>query len=250
MGLLWVLVLVCLGGFYFAGDLSRFQEKISITESQTALQGANDPEQLGQVLKRYPSNRILKMVALANRDSIEIDSAMRRLLKEAEPRDLSKPVDLTASSRSDLEAIGRDLKIAESNVATTKPRYIALIKTERDKLEHDARPLEVANYTLAKFMTMIDAQHTDMTTLMSRLLTARVDYYGAYEKCVALLVRESGNYKVVKGQFIFPSQSAADSYNGAAAAMAAAAKRMADLETERTSLRRSSLERWKTFVGS
>src|SRR3974377_1434891 len=112
---LCVLVIVCLGGLYFAGDLSKFQKDFSVKESQAALRGVDDPEQLSQVLKQNPPNRILKLVALANKDSIEIDAAARRLLNEAEPRDLSKPIDLTVSSRSDLEALGRDLKIGDRN---------------------------------------------------------------------------------------------------------------------------------------
>jgi hypothetical protein len=119
---LCVLVIVYLGGLYFAGDLSRFQKAFSLKESQTAVRGVDDLEQLSQALKQNPSNKILKLVALANKDSIEIDAAARRLLNETEPRDLSKPIDLTVSGRSDLEALGRDLKIAESNAATAKSR--------------------------------------------------------------------------------------------------------------------------------
>jgi hypothetical protein len=241
-------VVVCIVGLFFAGDLSRFQEAIMVKESQAALQGVHNLEQLDQVLKQYPSNRILKTVALANKDSIEIDAAARRLLSEAEPRDLSKPIDLRALGRSDLEALGRDLKIAESNAAIIMPRYVALIKAERDSIERDARPLQVAGNTLPRFMAMIDEQHSEMTVLLARLLAARVDYYGPFEKCVALLVRDFGIYKVVNGQFIFQAQSAADSYNAAAAAMTAAAKRMADLEDERATMRQSQLERWKSFV--
>jgi hypothetical protein len=245
---LCVLVIVCLGGLYFAGDLSKFQKDFSVKESQAALRGVDDPEQLSLVLKQNPGNRILKLVALANKDSIEIDAAARRLLNETEPRDLSKPVDLTVSSRSDLEALGRDLKIAESNAATAKSRYIALIKAARDKVETDARSLGMGNDTLADFMAMIDEQHAEMTALFSKVLASRAEYYGPYEKCVALLIRDFGSYKVVNGQLIFSAQSTADSYNGAATAMASAARHFVALEGERTTLRQSQLNRWKTFV--
>ena len=241
-------MIVCLGGLYFAGDLSRFQKAFSVKESQTALRGVDDLEQLSQALKQNPSNRILKLVALANKDSIEIDAAARRLLNEAEPRDLSKPIDLTVSSRSDLEALGRDLKIAESNAATAKSRYIALIKAKRDKVETDARSLGMGNDTLADFMAMIDEQHAEMTALISKVLASRVEYYGPYEKCVALLIQDFGSYKVVNGQLIFLAQSTADSYNRAATAMATAARRFVELEGESTTLRQSQLNRWKNFV--
>ena len=248
--LLCIFVIACFGVVYFVGDLAKYQEAISAKESQTALRGVNDPEQLDQALKQYPSNKILKLVALANKESIEIDAATQKLLNEAEPRGLSKPIDLGTSSRSDLDALRRDLKVAESNAATFEPNYIALIKAERDKVENGARALKVGNNTIAKFMAMIDEQDTEMMALTSKVLAARAEYYSGYEKCAALLVREFGIYKVENGQFIFPFQSSADSYNRAAAAMAAAAKRIAELQDERTTLRQSQLNRLKTFTDS
>jgi hypothetical protein len=213
--------------------------------------GVHNPEQLEQALTQLPSNNILKLVALANRESMEIDAATQRLLNEAEPSGLSKPIpiDLGSSSRSDLDALRRDLKIAESNAAAFEPGYTALIKAERAEVENDARSLKVGNKTFAKFMAMIDEQHAEMMALTSRLLAARAEYYSAYEKCAALPVREFGIYKVDNGQFVFPFQYTADSYNRAAAAMTAAASRLVELEGERAALRRSQLNRWKTFTG-
>jgi hypothetical protein len=243
-----IFLIICFSAVYFVGDLSKYQKAISAKESQTALRGINDPEQLDQVLKQFPSNIILKLVALANKESIEIDSATQRRLDEAEPRALSKPVDLSGSSRGDLDALRRDLKIAESNATTFERGYIALIKAERDNVENDARSLKVGNNTIAKFMAMIDEQDMEMMALTSKVLAARVEYYSAYEKCIDLLVREFGIYKVENGQFVFPSQYSADSYNRAAAAMAAATKRITELQDETTTLKQSRLNRWKTFT--
>jgi len=248
LSLLCVFVITCLGVGYYVGDLTKFQTVNSAKESQTALRGVNDPEQLDRVLKQYPSNIMLKMVALASKDSVEIDAAARKLLNDAEPRDLSKPIDLSAYGRSDLDALRRDVKTAQSNAATVIPRYIALVNEQRAKLENDARSLDVENGTISEFMTIIDEQHAEMMTLASRVLAARAEYYTAYERCIVVLVREFGIYKVTNGQVIFPVQSTADSYNRAAVAMDAAAKRFADLEAERTTLRRSQLNRWKIFV--
>ena len=89
----------CLGAVYFVGDLAKYQEAISAKESQAALRGVNDPEQLDQALKQFPSNSILKLVALANKESIEINTATQRRLNDAEPSGLSKPIDLSVSSR-------------------------------------------------------------------------------------------------------------------------------------------------------
>ena len=247
--ILCVVVTVCFGTLYFVCDLARFQEAISVTEGQAALRSVNDLEQLEQVLERYSSNKILKMVALAKRDSVEMDIVTRGLLTEAEPRDLWKQTDLGASSRSDLEALGHDLKTAEGNAKTLESRYLSLVKAERDKVEHEASVLAGRTNTLAKFMAMIDEQHADMKSLISRISAERLEYNAAYEKCVALLVREFGLYKVVNGQIIFQLQPTADSYNGAAEKMAAAASRLKELDAERTTLKQPQLDRWKNLVG-
>jgi hypothetical protein len=246
--LLCVFVIACLGLGYYVGDLSKFQTVNSAKESQTALRGVSDPEQLDRLLRQYPSNKMLKMVALANKDSVEIVAAARRLLNDAEPRDFLKPVDLSAYSRGDLDTLRRDVKTAQSNAATVTPRYIALLNDERARLENDTRSLDVENGTVSEFMTMIDEQHAEMITLASKVLAARAEYYNAYEQCVAVLVRAFGIYKVANGQVIFPFQSTADSFNRAVTALEATAKRIAELEDERTTLRRSQPNRWKTFV--
>ncbi len=71
----------------------------------------------------------------------------------------------------------------------------------------------------------------------------------ALDKCAALLIKESGTYKITNGQFIFRAPSTADSYNAAAGAMATAAKRISDLDAEGAALKQAQLKRWKEFVG-
>ena len=247
--ILCAVLTVCFGTLYFVGDLARFQDAISLREGQAALESVNDPEQLDQALKQHPSNKILKMVALAKRNSVEMDTVTRGLLTEAEPRDLWKQTDLGASSRSDLEALGHDLKIAEGNAKTLESRYLPLVKAERDEVEHDASVLVGRTNTLAKFMSMIDEQHADMKSLISRISAERLEYNAAYEKCVALLMQEFGLYKVVNGQIIFQLQPTADSYNEAAAKMAAGASRLEELDAERATLKQFQLERWKNLFG-
>src|ERR1700751_432763 len=105
MSLLLVFVIACFGLVYFVGNLAKYQEAISARETQTALRGVNNPEQLDQALKQLPSNSILKLIALANRESIKMDPLTQRLLNEAKPKGLSQPIDLGASSRSDLDAL-------------------------------------------------------------------------------------------------------------------------------------------------
>jgi hypothetical protein len=247
--LIGIFAIVCLVALVFLGDLAKYQEAAQVGESQAALRDINEPRQLDQVLKRYPGNRILKLVALANEEAASIDAAMRKQLDETAPTALSKPVDLTTASRSDLDALGRDLKTAESNAATLKVRTAALLKAKRDELESSARSLGVESTTVTRFMAAIDEQNTEMMALGEKVLAARTDYYSAYEKCAAVLVREFGSYKVTNGQFIFRLQPTADSYNAASTAMAAATKRVADIEEERGALKQSQFNRWKNFVG-
>jgi hypothetical protein len=246
--LLGVFAIACLIALIFVGDLARYQDAAMIAESQAALRDVSDPEQLDQALKRYPANRILKLVTLANEKSAEIDAATRKMLDEAEPATLSKSFNLTTASRGDLDALRRDLKTAEGNVANARSRIDALVKSKRDELQNSARALGMESSTVARFMAAVDAQSAEVAALASKMLTARADYYSAYEKCAALLVREFGSYKVTNGQFIFRLQPTADSYNAASVAMAAATKRAAELEEEKAGLKQSQLGRWKKFV--
>ena len=248
--ILWGLfAIACVIALILVGDLARYQEAGLVSESQAALRDVSDPAQLDRALKQYPANRILKLVALANEKSAEIDAAARKMLSEAEPASVARPVDLTAAGRGDLDTLRRDLKTAESNVAALKPRMAALVKARRDELESSARSLGVESGTVARFMAAVDEQLAEMTAYVAKMLAARSEYYGAYDKCAALLVREFGSYKVTNGQFIFRVQPTADSYNAASAAMAAANKRFAELEDERGALKASQPGRWKNFVG-
>lgn len=248
--ILWGLfAIACVVALIFVGDLARYQEAGLVRESQAALRDVSSPAQLDQALRQFPANRILKLVALANEKSAEIDAAAKKLLNDAEPASLAKPVELTVAGRGDLDALRRDLKTAESNVAALKPKMTALIKTGRDELESSARALGVESSTIVRFMKGVDEQLAETTTLASSRLAARSEYYGAWEKCAALLVREFGSYKVTNGQFIFRIQPTADSYNVASTAMAAAKKRLAELEDEKGALKQSQLDRWRNFVG-
>jgi hypothetical protein len=242
-----IIAAVCLGTLYFVGDLARFQEGADARESQAALRDLKDPEQLEQRLKRYPSNTILKLVALANKDSIEIDAAALGLLREADPGELSTRINEGLSGGGNLKALGRDLKAAEDNAAGLGSRYDRLIKAVRDGIEQDASTLEGRTNRFATFMVMIDAQHAGMRALIANISAVRLEYFRAYDKCVALLANENG-IKVVDGRITFRLQAQADSYNEAAAVTATLAKRLADLEAERKALRQSRLDGWKRWA--
>jgi hypothetical protein len=247
--LLGVFAVACLIAFVFLGDLARYQETAMVSESQAALRDVGNPEQLDSALKRYPANRILKLVALAGEKTAEIDAATRTMMSEAEAVALAKPVNLASASRGDLDALHSDVKLAKSNFASLAPRMAALVKARRGELESSARSLGLESGTITRFMAAVDEQHAEVAALVSKVLAANGEYYGAYEECTALLAREFGSYHAAGGQFIFRLQPTADSYNACSSAMAAAAKRLAALDREKGALRQSQLVRWKKFVG-
>ena len=242
---LFVFMIALSIGAYF---IARLQERVAAQESQTALQDITDPKQIDEALKRNPSNKILKMITTATNAENETDSAAEALLNEVEPPALSKPINLGTASRSDLEVLRRDLKAAEANATAFMPRYLALVKTQQDKLEIYALSLGAEKDIVGRVFDSRDKRRAKITALYSEMLLARADYYRARERYVAILVGELGAYKVVDGQFMFPLQTTVNRYNAAAHAMTLAAKRVAELDDERRKLLQSKLKAWEQLV--
>src|ERR1700676_3655602 len=107
---LFVFLIVFSVGAYFVADLRRLQEIMAAREGQTALQGITDPRQIDQALRQHPSNKFLQLTAMATRAADDTNAAAEKLSKEVEPPAIAKNVNLGAASRSDLEALRRDLK--------------------------------------------------------------------------------------------------------------------------------------------
>jgi hypothetical protein len=245
---LFVFTAVFSVGAYFVADLGKLRESIAARESQTALQGISDARQIDQALRQHPSNKLLQMMAMATKAADDTNAVAERLANEVEPPAISKNINLGAASRSDLEALRRDLKTAEANATAFMPRYVAFLKTERDNVEKYAVSLHAEKDALSRLLDSIDKRHLEITAVTSRALSARADFYRAYGNYVAVLVAEFGAYKVVNGQFIFPFQPTVNRYNLAAQAMTIAAKRVAELEEERKSLLKSQQEGWEQLV--
>jgi len=245
---LFVFVIALSVGAYFIAGLSKLQQSIAVREGQTALQGATDPGQIDEAIRQHPSNKFLQMVAMATRAANETSAAAEKLAGEVEPPAISRAINPGAASRNDLEALRRDLKAAEANATAFLPRYIALLKTERDNVEKYALSMHVEKDTVSRLLDSLDKRHAEITAFASGMSSARADYYRAYENYVAVLVEEFGSYKVVDGQFIFPFQRTVDRYNVAGHAMTVAAKRVAELEDERKRLLKSQQEGWERLV--
>jgi hypothetical protein len=246
--LLFVLMIVASVGVYFVADLGKLHDLIAARDGQAALRGITDASQIDEALRRTPSNKFLRMMAMATKAADETDVAIEKLSGEIEPPAISKAGNLGVAGRSDLEALRRDLKTAETNATTLMPRYVAVLKAERDNVEKYAASLQPGKDAGNKLLDNVDKRRAEITALASRMLSARADYYRAYQNYVAILVGESGAYKFVGGQFIFPLQRTADRYNIAAQAMTSAAKPVAELEQERKSLLQSQQARWLHFV--
>lgn len=246
--LLFVFTIALSVGAYFIINQGKLQEHIAAQESQAALQSITDPRQIDEALKRHPSNKILQLIAMANKAAAETSAAAEKLSSEVEPPTLSNNPNLGKASRNDLEALRRDLKTAEANATALLPRIIALLKTERDRLEAYAQSLHADKALAGRFLDDVDKRHAETTAFMSSLSSARAEYYRAYEKYVAVLAGEFGAYKVENGQFIFPLQRTVDRYNTAASAMTAAAKRIGELEQDRAKLMQAQQQAWAQFV--
>src|SRR6266403_1741892 len=129
-------VIGCSVGAYFIGDLGKLQDSLAARESQAALQGITDANQLDEALRQNPSNKLLQLMAMATKAADETSAATEKLTSEIEPSSISKAGNLAVLSRSDLEALRRDLNTAEANATAFLPRYVAVLKTERDKVEN------------------------------------------------------------------------------------------------------------------
>src|ERR1700737_723615 len=245
---LFVFMIVFSVGAYFVADLGKLQQSIAARESQAALQGITDARQIDQALRQHPSNKLLQMIAMATKAADETNAAAEKLANEVEPPAISRDINLGAASRNDLEALRRNLKTAEANATAFVPRYIALLKTERDNVQKYALSLHMEKDAVSRLLDSVDRRHAEITAVTSRASAARADFYRAYENYVAVLIGEFGAYKVVNGQFIFPFQPTVNRYNVAADAMTVAAKRVAELEEERKSLLKSQQEGWEQLV--
>ena len=245
---LFVFAAVASVGAYFAADLGKLQDNIAARESRTALQGITDSSQINAALSQHPTNKFLRMMAMVTRAADETNAAIEKLSNDVEPPSISNAGNLVAASRSDLEALRRDLKTAETNAATFLPRATAVLKAERDNVEKYAVSLHLQKDSSRRFLENIDKRHAEIAAFASSVSQARANFYRAYQNYVGVLVGEFGAYQVVGGQFIFPLQRTVDRYNVAAQAMTNAAKHVAELDEEGKRLVASQQGRWLQFV--
>ena len=246
--LLFIVLIAASVGAYFIADLGRLQDMMAAREGQAALRGITDASRIDEVAKKTPSNKFLRMMAMATKAADETDAVIEKLSDDIEPAAISKAGPPGTASRSDLEALRRDLKTAETNAVALIPRTRAVLKAERDTIETYAASLQMGKDARNRVLDHIDKRHAEITAVVLRVSSARADFYRAYQNYIGLLIGEFGAYKFTDGQFIFPLQRTADRYNVAAQAMTSATKPVAELDQERRTLLQSQRIRWLQFV--
>jgi hypothetical protein len=183
--------------------------------------------------KKMKADETPDLGAMATQAANETSVAIDKLSNEFKPPLLSKDVNSSTASRTDLEALLGDLKTAEAHATAFMPRYIALLKNEHDRVDNYAQSHRADRGAVSRVLDDIDRRHAKITAFISKMSLARTEYYRAYENYLGVLVSNFGAYKVVNGVFEFTLQSTVDRYNVAAHSMAIAANRVAELEEER-----------------
>jgi hypothetical protein len=233
--------------FVVGSNLGKLQDAGAGREGMAALQGVTDPQQIDEALRQHPSNKFLQMMAIAREASNETGAAAKKLQDEIEPPSLTKDFDPRTASRDEPEGLRRDFQTAQSNASAFMPRYLVLLKAEHDKVEGQASS-NVSKDLVTNLLSGVDRRNAKAAAFTSKMMSARTEFYDAYANYLSFLIGQSGTYKVVNGQFIFPQQSTADRFNAVAGTVTATAKRVADLEVERKSLLQSQQEGWERFV--
>ena len=246
--LLFVVMMAASVGAYYVADLGKLQDMIGAREGRAALRGITDANQIDEALRQKPSNKFLRMMAMATRAADETNAAVEKLSGDIEPPAIANAGNLGAASQNDLVALRRDLGTAETNATNFVPNTNAVLKAERDGIEKYATSLQLGKDSRNSVLDETDRRHAEIRALVSRISSARADFYRAYQNYVGVLAREFGAYKFVGGQFVFPLQRTADRYTVAAQAMISAAKPVAELDQERKRLRQSQQARWLHFL--
>ena len=225
-------------------DLSKFQERGPARDSLAVLQGISSPGELEGALKQHPSDNVLQLMAKATKVVDNTKAAINQLSARIEPAGLSKDLNFGSASLDEIGSFRRDLKTAEANAAAFLPRYAAILTSEQEQIKIAAVSSHVPKELSDQLLDGVRQRHAKMLNAISKVLTARTDYYRAYDNYVAFLSSELGSFKVVAGQLIFANQGAVERYNAAAQAMTSAGRRVNELETDLKKHDQSLPEEW------
>jgi hypothetical protein len=222
---------------------------VDLRDAVVVLKGFRDPSQIDRVVKDNPSNVFLVLIAEIRRASQETSRLIEKLIDEIEPPTLPKELNYARASRAQLEAYRLDLEVAEANAMAAMSRYIALLESEREKVEVVVRSLDIDDRYIRAALSGIDKRQAQSTDITSKMLSANAEFYRATGGYVAFLIEQFEHYKVsTNGNFMFSSQSIADRYEAAFRQINDAIKRIAELEEERRKLAQFQQEEWERFA--
>jgi hypothetical protein len=222
---------------------------VGLRDAVAILKGLRDPSQIYRVVKDNPSNVFLVLMAEIGRASQETSRLIEKLIDEIEPPTLPKELNYARASRAQLEAYRLDLEAAEANAMAAMSRYVALLESEREKVEVVVRLLDIDDRYIRAALSGIDKRQAQNTDLTSKMLSANAELYRAAAGYVAFLIEQFEHYKVTtNGHFMFSSQSIADRYDVASKQINDAMKRIAELEEEGRKLAQFQQEEWERFA--
>jgi len=143
---------------------------LAAQEGQATLKDVRTPDQLEKALAKNPSNSFLQFAAHVLKEAQETDRLTQKLSDEIEPPSLAKNIDYAKTTRAELEAYLRDLKTAEANATAAIPRYLALLKDERRRVETFMQSLQIDKGAVRDALSGIDKRHTRTADLGSKML--------------------------------------------------------------------------------
>jgi len=232
-----------------ARNIRIVPNNVGLRDAVAILKDVRDPSLIDRVVKDNPSNVLLLLMAEIRRASQETGRLMEKVIDEIEPPTLPKELNYARASRAQLEAYRLDLEAAEANAMAAMSRYVALLESEREKVEVVVRSLDIDDRYIRAALSGIDKRQAQSTDITSKMLLANAEFYRATGGYVAFLIEQFEHYKVsTNGHFMFSSQSMADRYEAASRQIKDAIKRLAELEEERKKLTQVQQEEWERFA--
>jgi hypothetical protein len=232
-----------------ARNIRIVPNNVGLRDAVAILKDVRDPSQIDRVVKDNPSNVLLLLMVEIRRASQETGRLMEKVIDEIEPPTLPKELTYARASRAQLEAYRLDLEAAEANAMAAMSRYVALLESEREKVEVVVRSLDIDDRYIRAALSGIDKRQAQSTDITSKMLSANAEFYRATGGYVAFLIEQFEHYKVsTNGHFMFSSQSMADRYEAASGQINDAIKRLAELEEERRKLTQVQQEEWERFA--
>jgi hypothetical protein len=176
-----------------------------------ALKDISDPAQIDKALRQNPSNIYLRVMAKAAEASQETDRRIKRLLEELASSSLSSDINFSTATRAELEALLRDVKQAEQNASTALSRYDVILKAERGDVQEFARSVIGDGEFTRSILAKIDSRRPKSRAVVSRIITANRDMYGALREIISIMIDQYGSMTVGKnGKFLFANQTLID----------------------------------------